>query len=117
MFWSSLVVQWLRIICQFRGHRFNPWLGKIPQVEAQLSLHTAAETGSSGAHRLQRLSRRVLEPTLCEQRSRCSVEPVRRSAEWLLLAAARESHAAMKTQGSTARTHTQNTYIYRNLKK
>ena len=46
MFWTSLVVQWLRIICQFRGHRFNPWSGKIPQAEAQLSLHTTAETGS-----------------------------------------------------------------------
>ena len=33
----SLVVQGLRISCQCRGHRFNPWSEKIPQAAEQLS--------------------------------------------------------------------------------
>ena len=35
----SLVVQWIRI-CQCRGHRLNPWSGKIPHVAEQLSPHS-----------------------------------------------------------------------------
>ena len=26
---TSVVVQWLRIHCQCRGHKFDPWSGKI----------------------------------------------------------------------------------------
>lgn len=29
---ASLVVQWLRIQLQHKGHRFNPGTGKIPHV-------------------------------------------------------------------------------------
>ena len=28
--WASLVVQWQRICLQCRGHRFDPWVRKIP---------------------------------------------------------------------------------------
>ena len=34
---TSLVVQWLRIACQRRGHRFDPWVGKIPRAAGQQS--------------------------------------------------------------------------------
>ena len=34
---ASLVVQWLRIACQCRGHGFEPWSGKIPHATEQLS--------------------------------------------------------------------------------
>ena len=81
MLWTSLVVQWLRIIYQFRGHRFNPWPGKIPQAEEQLSLHTTTETGSPRAHKLQLLSWHVLEPTLCNKRSHRSEEHAHHSKE------------------------------------
>jgi len=29
---TSLVTQWLKPACQCRGHRFNPWSGKIPHA-------------------------------------------------------------------------------------
>ena len=31
------VVQRLRLACQFRGHRFDPWSRKIPHAVGQLS--------------------------------------------------------------------------------
>ena len=34
---TSLVAQWLSSACQCRGHGFNPWSGKIPHAEEQLS--------------------------------------------------------------------------------
>ena len=34
---ASLVVQWLRIACQCRGHEFEPWSRKIPYAAEQLS--------------------------------------------------------------------------------
>ena len=34
---ASLVVRWLRIHCQCRGHGFSPWSRKIPHAEGQLS--------------------------------------------------------------------------------
>ena len=34
---ASLVVQWLRIACQCRGHEFEPWSRKIPYAAGQLS--------------------------------------------------------------------------------
>ena len=34
---TSLVAQWLRIACQCRGHRFEPWPRKIPHAAEQLS--------------------------------------------------------------------------------
>ena len=33
---ASLVAQWLRICLLMRGHRFEPWSGKIPQATEQL---------------------------------------------------------------------------------
>jgi len=34
---TSLVAQWLIFTCQCRGHRFNPWYGKIPHAVGQLN--------------------------------------------------------------------------------
>ena len=34
---TSRVVQWLRICCQCKGHRFDPWSRKIPHAMEQLS--------------------------------------------------------------------------------
>ena len=47
---ASLVVQWLRIRLQCRGHGFEPWSGKIP--------HAADPTWSNQAHVPQLLSLR-----------------------------------------------------------
>ena len=39
---ASLVVQWLRIALQCKGHWFNPWSRKIPHFLGQLSLLATA---------------------------------------------------------------------------
>ena len=50
LFWTSLVVQWLRLPCQRRGHGFHPWPGKIPHASGQLSPWTTTpKPCSSGA--------------------------------------------------------------------
>ena len=41
---TSLVVQWLRILLQSRGHGFDPRSGKIPHAEEQVSLHATRES-------------------------------------------------------------------------
>ena len=33
---TSLIVQWIRIYCQFRGNGFDPWSGKILYAVEQL---------------------------------------------------------------------------------
>ena len=43
--WTSLVSQWLKILRQWKGHRFNPWSRKIPRATGQLRpCTTTAET-------------------------------------------------------------------------
>ena len=43
---TSLLVQWLRIHCQCRGHGFHPWSRNIPQASGHLSPHaTTTEDG------------------------------------------------------------------------
>ena len=37
---TSLVVAWLRIICQYRGHEFDTWPRKIPHATEQLKTCT-----------------------------------------------------------------------------
>ena len=37
---TSLVVAWLRIICQYRGHKFDTWPRKIPHATEQLKTCT-----------------------------------------------------------------------------
>ena len=32
------MAQWIRICLSVQGHRFNPWSGRIPLTEEQLSL-------------------------------------------------------------------------------
>ena len=46
---TSQGVQWVRISLQCRGHGLDPWSGKIPQAEEQLS--TCATTTEAHAPR------------------------------------------------------------------
>ena len=41
--WTSLVAQWIRIICQCKGHGSDPWSRKIPHTADQLSPCTMSE--------------------------------------------------------------------------
>ena len=78
---ASLVVQWLRICLQCRGHGFEPWSGKIPHAVEQLGPWA---TTTEPAH---------LEPVLHNKRGH--------DREWPLLAATRESSSTeTKTQHS-----------------
>ena len=63
--------------CQCRGHRTNPWSGKIPRASGQLSPC------------LKACSPRALEALLCDQRSHCSETPVPSNQGEPPLAAAR----------------------------
>lgn len=60
---TSLVIQWLRIPCQCKGHRFHPWSGKIPRASGQLIPFTA----DTVCHNLWSLC--ALEPVLRKERS------------------------------------------------
>ena len=62
---ASLVVQWLRIASQRRGHRFNIWLRKLPHASEQLSACTAStEACAPRAGALQRENHREEKPPL-----------------------------------------------------
>ena len=56
---DSLVAQWLRIACQCRGHRFDPWSGKIPHATEQLSLCTTTTKPALRAYEPQLVSPRA----------------------------------------------------------
>ena len=75
--------------CQCRGHRFEPWSGKIP--------HAAEQRGPWAT--ITEPAR--LELVLCNRRGRDNERPVHRDEEWPPLAATRESpRTEMKTQHS-----------------
>ena len=75
--------------CQCRGHRFEPWSGKIPHAAEQLGPWA---TTTEPAH---------LEPVLCNKRGHDGERPAHRDEEWPLLAATRESpRTETKTQHS-----------------
>ena len=75
--------------CQCRGHRFEPWSGKIPHAAEQLGPWA---TTTEPAH---------LEPVLHNKRGRNSERPAHHDEEWPLLAATRESpRTETKTQHS-----------------
>ena len=65
--------------CQCRGHRFEPWSGKIPHAAEQLSPWA---TTTEPTH---------LEPVLRNKRGHDSERPVHRDEEWPPLAATGES--------------------------
>ena len=73
--------------CQCKGHRFEPWSGKIPHVaEQQGPWATTTEPAR-------------LETVLRNKRGRDSERPVKRDEEWPPLAATRENpHTETKTQ-------------------
>ena len=75
--------------CQCRGHRFEPWSGKIPHATERLSpWATTAEPAR-------------LEPVLRSKRGRDSERPAHRDEEWPPLAATGESpRTEKKTQHS-----------------
>ena len=98
---TSLVVQWLRISCQCRGHRFEPWSRKIPHAVEQLS-HTPQLLSLRSRARKPQLRKPVsLQPMLCNKRSHSNEKPAHHKEEYPPLTTTRESpHAARKTQCS-----------------
>ena len=75
--------------CQCRGHRFEPWSGKIPHAAEQLGLWATTTEPAP------------LEPVLRNKRGRDSERPAHRDEEWPPLAATRESPCTeTKTQHS-----------------
>ena len=68
--------------CQWRGHGFEPWSGKIPHSEEQLG---PCATTTEPVH---------LELVLRNKRGRDSERPAHRNEEWPPLAATRESPRA-----------------------
>ena len=73
--------------CQCRGHRFEPWSGKIPHAVEQLGPWATITEPAR------------LEPVLCNKRGHDSERPAHCDEEWPPLAATRESpHTEMKTQ-------------------
>ena len=72
--------------CQCRGHRFDPWSGKIPRAAEELGPWATTTEPAR------------LEPVLRNKRGRNSERPARRDEEWPPLAATRESpRTEMKT--------------------
>ena len=75
--------------CQCRGHRSEPWSGKIPHAAERLGLWAMATEPVR------------LEPMLCNKRGRDSERPAHHDEEWPPLAATRESpRTETKTQHS-----------------
>ena len=75
--------------CQFRGHGFEPWSGRIPCAAEQLGLWATITEPAR------------LEPVLRNKRGRDSERPAHRNEEWPLLATTRESpRTETKTQHS-----------------
>ena len=75
--------------CQCRGHRFEPWSGRIPHAAEQLGPWATTTEPVR------------LEPVLRKKRGRDSERPAHRDEEWPLLAATRESpRTETKTQHS-----------------
>ena len=75
--------------CQYRGHGFEPWSGKIPHAAEQLGPWA---TTTEPAH---------LEPVLHSKRGHDSERPVHRDEEWPPLATTRVSPCTeTKTQHS-----------------
>ena len=75
--------------CQCRGHRFEPWSGKIPRAAEQLGRCTTTTEPAR------------LKPVLGNKRGRDSERPAQRDEEWPPLAATRESpRTETKTQHS-----------------
>ena len=75
--------------CQCRGHRFEPWSGKIPHAVEQLGPWATTTEPAR------------LEPVLRNKRGHDSERPMHRDEEWPPLTATRESpHTETKTQHS-----------------
>ena len=67
--------------CQCRGHRFEPWSGKIPHAAEQLS--PCATTTEPALYSLRATTAEParLEPTLCNKRSHCHEKPAHYNEE------------------------------------
>ena len=82
--------------CQCRGHRFEPWSGKIPHAAGQLGPWATITEPAR------------LEPELRNKRGRNNARPAHRDEEWSPLAAIRESpRTETKTQHSHKQTNKQ----------
>ena len=62
--------------CQCRRHGFHSWSGKIPHTLEQLSLCATLLSLCSRAQAPHLLKPELLEPMLCNRRSRCNEKPV-----------------------------------------
>ena len=91
---TSLVVQWIRITCKCRGHRFNPWSGKTAHASEQLSpCSTASEPARFNKRSPRAQSWHSTTGAVTAKRS------LRAAAGEPQLSEPRESlHAATKTQ-------------------
>ena len=79
-----MVAQWLRIresACQCRGHRFEPWSGKIPHAAEQLSHAPQLLSLRSSAREPQLLKPARLEHMLHNKRSHLNEKPVHHNEE------------------------------------
>ena len=75
--------------CQYKGHGFEPWSGKIPHAAEQLGPWATTTEPAR------------LEPVLRNRRGHDSERPAHRDEEWPPLAATRESpRTETKTQHS-----------------
>ena len=75
--------------CQCRGHRFEPWSGKIPHATEQLGPWATTTEPAR------------LEPVLRNKRGRDGERPAHHDEEWTPLTATGESpHTETKTQHS-----------------
>ena len=88
--------------CQCKRPGFDPWSGKIPHVEEQLSPCTTTPGTVLRARELQLVRPRALEPVLCNKRSDCSGMPAHRnsSSRYLLQREKSPSSNSHTTQGS-----------------
>ena len=80
--WACLVVQWVRIRLQGRGHVFHPWYGKFPHATEQLSPCTASTKPELYSLRAVTAEARApLELALCSKKNHHNAKPARHSQE------------------------------------
>ena len=86
---ASLVAHCKESICQCRGHRFDPWSGKIPLAEEKLSPWATAmgpvlcSQGTTTSEPMYHnyWNPRALKPVLPYKRSHCNEKPTQHNRE------------------------------------
>ena len=75
LFWTSLVVQWLRIHLPVQG----TWVGSLVGEDPTYRGATKPVSHNSRAWEPQLLKPACLEPMLCDKRNHCSKKPAHRN--------------------------------------